>query len=213
MLGAQAQRRLCAWPEVHALAGAQTMRQRRLAIGQEEAEFAFRRLVVDHLGAEQLLDETVAARGAFLVARAERPGAEHAPAGGDARADGLALGIRQDDGRGDDQHRLALDRSEVAGFRVANRDVVAAEEAAPRHEEVVLVARLGALEVGARRLAMEKDDRHLGRGERAAAARNEQDCEEPYHAISPDRVARSAARVARRPAVPARVCPAAAAGA
>src|SRR4051812_40136727 len=96
---AQAQRRLGAWPEVHALARAQAMRKRRFAIRQEKAKFAFGRFVVDHLGAEELLDEFIAARRALFAARSQRPGAEHAPAFGEARPDRLPLGLREHDGR------------------------------------------------------------------------------------------------------------------
>src|SRR5438105_6245967 len=93
MRRAQAQRRLRARAEIHALPGAQPVRERRFAIGQEGAEILFRLLVVHHLHVEQLFEEAITGRTALFVARAQSPGAEHAPPCGHARTYGLALAV------------------------------------------------------------------------------------------------------------------------
>src|SRR5207237_2198536 len=131
------------------------------------------RLGVGGLHAEELLEEAVSGRRAFFIARAERPGTEHAPARGDGGPDRLSLRLREYDRRRQDEHALAFDRGNVLRRRVAYSDFVSAEEAAPRHEDVILVARLGRLEMsrGARAL-QEHEWRFRARG---AAAQHHQE--------------------------------------
>ena len=135
-----------------------------------------------HAGAEQLFDEAVAGPLSLAVAHAERPGTEHAPAGGKARADRRALLVRERHRRGQDEDARLVERRELGSVHLAHGEVLAREEFAPGREHQLVLAAVAA-EESFGDIAAQEDERPRGAcgGSPERKRGEDKDASEPTH--------------------------------